>query len=139
MNQVKKIWANWSRLSDVGTTLMLNPLALVGPGFILGPLGMKFMQPTLVPMVGLTVFVIACVVVAIVSAILWAFFTSPLWGMYYLRQIERDFGPKTRTGVWDWFGRAPGQDEVPLNMHRIAWECGETRLKPGSNQSSGRG
>lgn len=139
MNQVKKVWANWNRLSAVGATLMVNPIALVVPGFILGPVAMKFMQPSLLPMLGKGVFAIACVVMAIVSAVLWAWVSSPLWGMYYLRRVERDFGPKTRARVWESFGQAPGQDEEPLNMHRIAWECGEASTEPGSNHGSGRG
>jgi hypothetical protein len=70
-------------------------------------------------------FLVAWIVCSLVTTVLLMYLTSPCWGIFYLRQIQRDYGPKTRARVLAWFIAVPHQAGDHLDIPMFAWECGE--------------
>lgn len=123
---IKQMWSAWRRLGDVGDALMENPLALIGPAIILSAITIGIVGKPYQSVAGAGWFWLAWFVLSLLGAIVVAWTTSPAWGVYYLRRIEADFGPKTRARVWEWFSSEAELEADSLSIERLAWECGES-------------
>jgi hypothetical protein len=122
---VKQMWINWRRLGNVGVALMENHLALVGTAFILSASTIGLVGHPYQSVIGVGWFFLAWITLSLAFTILVSMVTSPLWGAFYLRRIEADYGPKTRARVWKWFSSEAEFEADTLSIERLAWECGE--------------
>lgn len=122
---IKQMWTTWKRLGDVGFGLMKNHIALIGTAFILSASTIGLVGKPYQSVIGPGWFMLAWLILSLVSTILVSMVTSPLWGAFYLRRIEADYGPKTRARVWQWFSSEAEFEADTLSIESVAWECGE--------------
>jgi hypothetical protein len=127
---VKKVWTDWRRLGDVGEGLMMNPIALIAPAFLVSATTIGLLGKPYQSVIGAGWSFLAWIGLSLAGTVFVAWATSPLWGMFYLRRIESDFGPKTRARVWEWFGSERELEADSLSLERVAWECGESNINP---------
>lgn len=118
-------WKRWRQLGVVGECLMANPIAMVALPLVVSLLGFGHFGKPLKADMGQVWFLVAWIVCSLMTTVLLMYLTSPFWSMFYLRQIQRDYGPKTRARVFAWFDSEPHRAEGPLDIPVFAWKCGE--------------
>jgi len=122
-------WNAWQRLGHVGVTLMVFPGALIGVSFVLSAISIVRFGKPYQDAIGTGLFFFGMIVLSVAATVLLAWLLAPVWGWYYLRKIESDYGPNTRARVWEWFGTANEQDAGSLSIPQIAAECGENNRR----------
>lgn len=108
-------------LRRIGWCLQANPIAIFACSMVLAVLSIKLIQFVTDNPVNLYNFLLGLVGYSVAAANL---IVAPAWGLYYLRAIQRDYGPQTGKAVADLFAR---HQEEHLNIPVLADGFGELR------------
>ena len=127
--EIKQKWNVWRQLGDVGRGLMANPVAVVGPSFILSSVVINQLGKTYLSNLGGGWYLLALLILSLLGTGVVMWVISPMLGAYYLRRIDADFGPKTRSGVWAWYSPYGKRETDTLNIESLAKEYGEHPIK----------
>ena len=117
-------------LRQASEAILFNTLKIIMPSMFCGLLVFKFLfVPGLFvinpnPSAGL-VILFALVFWLGATCLIADWVVRPLLGLHYLRCVERDYGPKTRQKVLEWFEGEGEHADTDLDLDRLGRKLGE--------------
>lgn len=108
-------------LRRMGWCLQANPVAIFACSMVLAVLSVKVMEFATGNPLNIYSFLFGMVAYSVAAANL---IVAPAWGLYYVKAIQRDYGPQTSQAVVDLFARHQEED---LNIPALADDFGELR------------